>query len=107
MIEPAAGVDRAMLAFMFDAYDEEEVEGREAHRASPAPEAGAGQGGRAPAGEEGGMPERAREIYEELRARVPAEYDEGGRSASATGARTRSAPRCASPSTARRSRTAP
>ena len=25
-----------------------------------------------------GMPERAREIYEELRARIPAEYDEGG-----------------------------
>ena len=25
-----------------------------------------------------GMPERAREIYEEVRRRVPAEYDEGG-----------------------------
>jgi glycyl-tRNA synthetase len=25
-----------------------------------------------------GMPERAREIYEEIRARVPVEYDEGG-----------------------------
>ena len=29
MIEPAAGADRATLAFMVDAYDEEEVEGRE------------------------------------------------------------------------------
>ena len=27
--EPAAGVDRAMLSFMVDAYDEEEVEGRQ------------------------------------------------------------------------------
>jgi glycyl-tRNA synthetase len=25
-----------------------------------------------------GMPERAREIYEDVRSRVPAEYDEGG-----------------------------
>jgi glycyl-tRNA synthetase len=29
VIEPAAGADRATLAFMVDAYDEEEVEGRE------------------------------------------------------------------------------
>ena len=29
VIEPAAGVDRAMLAFMVDAYDVEEVEGRQ------------------------------------------------------------------------------
>ncbi|MDP9228414.1 MAG: glycine--tRNA ligase, partial [Actinomycetota bacterium] len=28
-IEPSAGADRALLAFMVDAYDEEEVEGRE------------------------------------------------------------------------------
>ena len=29
MIEPSAGADRATLAFLVDAYDEEEVEGRE------------------------------------------------------------------------------
>src|SRR5213075_1174319 len=29
VIEPAAGVDRAMLAFLVDAYDEEEVEGEQ------------------------------------------------------------------------------
>ena len=34
VIEPAAGVDRAMLAFMVDAYDDEEVEGRERDRAA-------------------------------------------------------------------------
>ncbi|MGH2741956.1 MAG: hypothetical protein ACRDLY_15310 [Thermoleophilaceae bacterium] len=38
-----------------------------------------------------GMPERARELYEDLRGRVAAEYDSGDRSASATAARTRSA----------------
>ena len=31
MIEPAAGADRATLAFLVDAYDEEEVDGRDAH----------------------------------------------------------------------------
>ena len=34
VIEPAAGVDRATLAFIVDAYDVEEVEGRDAHRAA-------------------------------------------------------------------------
>ena len=33
VIEPAAGADRATLAFLVDAYDEEEVDGREAHGA--------------------------------------------------------------------------
>ena len=37
VIEPAAGADRAMLAFLVDAYDEEEVEGEHAHRAAAAP----------------------------------------------------------------------
>ena len=69
MIEPSAGADRATLAFMVDAYDEEEVAGREAHRAAPAPAPGAGQGGGAAAGLKDGMPEKARAIYEELRAR--------------------------------------
>ena len=45
VIEPAAGADRAMLAFLVDAYDEDEIEGEIAHRAPPAPAAGPGQGG--------------------------------------------------------------
>ena len=36
VIEPAAGVDRATLAFLVDAYDVEEVEGSLAHRPPPA-----------------------------------------------------------------------
>ena len=46
VIEPAAGADRAALAFLVDAYDEEEVGGEHAHRAAapPAPRAGEGRG---------------------------------------------------------------
>ncbi len=53
VIEPAAGADRATLAFLVDAYDEEEVEGdtRTVLQAPPAPRAG--QGRRAAARAEG------------------------------------------------------
>jgi glycyl-tRNA synthetase len=84
VIEPAAGADRAMLAFMVDAYDEEVVE-RE----------GTGQGERRtvlrlhprlspvkvavlPHISKDGLPELAREVYEDVRGQVQAEYDEGG-----------------------------
>ena len=44
VIEPAAGADRATLAFLLAAYDEEEVKGREAHGAAPRPPPRADQG---------------------------------------------------------------
>ena len=49
VIEPAAGVSRAMLAFLLDAYIEDEAPNAkgvhgEAHRAAPRPAARAGQG---------------------------------------------------------------
>ena len=44
VIEPAAGADRAFLAFLCDAYDEEEVAGRERVRAAAAPGHRARQG---------------------------------------------------------------
>ena len=108
VIEPAAGVDRAMLAFLVDAYETEEVEGARAHRAAPAPEAGPGQGRGAAAG----LPRRdARARPRDLRLGPPPDRrpstTRAARSASATAARTRSAPRGASRSTARRSRTTP
>jgi glycyl-tRNA synthetase len=59
VIEPAAGVDRAMLSFMVDAYDVEEVEGRERTVLRL-------------------HPKLAREIYEQLRERMSAEFDTGG-----------------------------
>jgi glycyl-tRNA synthetase len=84
VIEPAAGADRAMLAFLVDAYDEEIVE-RE----------GAGEGEQRtvlrlhprlapvkaavlPLVGKDGQPELAREVHRALRLRVQSEYDEGG-----------------------------
>jgi glycyl-tRNA synthetase len=78
VIEPAAGVDRAMLAFMVDAYDTEEVEGRKRTLLRLHPRLAPVKVAVLPLVSKEGMPERAKEIYEELRARVPAEYDEGG-----------------------------
>ena len=49
VIEPAAGADRATLTFMIDAYDEEEVEGRERVVLRLHPAARAGEGGGAAA----------------------------------------------------------
>ncbi len=84
VIEPAAGADRAMLAFLVDAYDEEVVE-RE----------GAGEGelrtvlrlhprlapvkvAVLPLVGKDGQPELAREVQRALRTRVQSEYDAGG-----------------------------
>jgi glycyl-tRNA synthetase len=84
VIEPAAGADRAMLAFIVDAYDEEAVE-RE----------GTGQGEQRtvlrlhprlapvkaailPHVSKDGLPALARELYEVVRGSLQAEYDEGG-----------------------------
>src|SRR5215218_9767139 len=78
VIEPAAGVDRAMLAFMVDAYDTEVVEGRKRTVLRVHPRLAPVKAAVLPLVSKAGMPERAREIYEDVRARVPAEYDEGG-----------------------------
>jgi glycyl-tRNA synthetase len=78
VIEPAAGVDRAMLALMVDGYDEEEVEGRERVVLRLHPRLAPVKAAVLPLVNKDGQPEKAREIYEELRLRVPAEYDTGG-----------------------------
>jgi glycyl-tRNA synthetase len=93
VIEPAAGADRATLAFLVDAYDEEEV---------PVAEGASGEGERRtesrtvlrlhprlapvkaailPLVKKDGQPELAGKIHEELRRRPGVgivEYDEGG-----------------------------
>jgi glycyl-tRNA synthetase len=78
VIEPAAGVDRALLAFMIDAYDEDEIggEARTVLRFHPllAPVKVAVL----PLVRKDGQPELAREVYEAVRDRFQAEYDEGG-----------------------------
>jgi glycyl-tRNA synthetase len=78
VIEPAAGVDRAMLAFMVDAYDVEEVEGRKRTVLRLHPRLAPVKAAVLPLVSRDGMPERARKIFDAVRARVPAEYDEGG-----------------------------
>ncbi|HTC59721.1 MAG TPA: glycine--tRNA ligase [Solirubrobacteraceae bacterium] len=93
VIEPAAGADRATLAFLVDAYDEEVVQSADTEDGS------AEKGGKPPETrtvlrlhprlapvkvavmplvKKDGQPELARKVYEELRGRIQAEYDEGG-----------------------------
>jgi glycyl-tRNA synthetase len=78
VIEPSAGADRATLAFMVDAYDEEEVAGRKRTVLRLHPRLAPVKVAVLPLVSRDGMPEKARAIYEELRERVPAEFDEGG-----------------------------
>src|SRR5680860_258705 len=78
VIEPSAGADRGTLAFMVDAYDEEEVEGRERVLLRLHPRLAPVKVAVLPLVNKDGQPERAREIYEALRSRMPAEFDTGG-----------------------------
>jgi glycyl-tRNA synthetase len=78
VIEPSAGADRATLAFMVDAYDEEEVEGRERVLLRLHPRLAPVKVAVLPLVNKDGQPEKAREIYEDLRTRMAAEFDSGG-----------------------------
>jgi len=78
VIEPAAGADRAALAFIVDAYDTEEVEGRKRTVLRLHPRLAPVKVAVLPLVSRESMPERAREVYEQLRTRIAAEYDEGG-----------------------------
>jgi glycyl-tRNA synthetase len=78
VVEPAAGVDRAMLSFMIDAYETEEVEGRERTVLRLHPKLAPVKVAVLPLVNKDGQPEKAREIYEALRELMPAEYDTGG-----------------------------
>jgi glycyl-tRNA synthetase len=63
---------------MVDAYDEEEVEGRERVLLRLHPRLAPVKVAVLPLVNKDGQPERARSIYEDLRRRMPAEYDSGG-----------------------------
>jgi len=78
VIEPAAGADRATLAFMVDAYDEEVVEGRKRVVLRLHPRLAPVKVAVLPLVNKDGQPELAREIYLALRERMPAEFDQGG-----------------------------
>ncbi len=78
VIEPAAGVDRAMLAFMVDAYDEDEIEGENRTVMRLHPRLAPVKVAVLPLVRKDGQPELATNIYRDLRDRVQVEYDEGG-----------------------------
>jgi len=84
VIEPAAGADRATLAFLVDAYDEEVVE-REGAGAGEVrtvlrlhPRLAPVKAAVLPLVSKDGQPELAREVHDALRGRVQSEYDDGG-----------------------------
>jgi glycyl-tRNA synthetase len=83
VIEPSGGVDRALLAFLCEAYDEDEAPDEKGDpqkrtvlrfhpRLAPIKVAVF------PLVKKGGMPEKARAIYEECRRHLAAFYDEKG-----------------------------
>ena len=78
VIEPAAGADRAMLAFLIDAYDEDEIEGEHRTVLRLHPQIAPVKVAVLPLVRKDGQPELAREVYNDLRERMQAEYDEGG-----------------------------
>ena len=78
VIEPAAGVDRATLAFVVDAYGVEEVGDRSRTVLRLHPKLAPVKVAVMPLVNKEGMPERAREVFDLLRHRIGAEYDQGG-----------------------------
>jgi glycyl-tRNA synthetase len=78
VIEPAAGADRALLAFIVDAYDEDEIEGETRTVLRLHPQLAPVKVAVLPLVKKDGQPELAAEIHRELRERVQTEYDEGG-----------------------------
>ena len=78
VIEPAAGADRALLAFLIDAYDEDEIEGESRTVLRLHPQLAPVKVAVLPLVRKDGQPELAAEIYRELRELMQAEYDEGG-----------------------------
>jgi glycyl-tRNA synthetase len=78
VIEPAAGADRATLAFLVDAYDEEEVDGEQRTVLKLHPRLAPVKVAVLPLVRKDAQPEVAREVYAALRGRMQSEYDEGG-----------------------------
>jgi glycyl-tRNA synthetase len=78
VIEPAGGVGRAILALLCDAYDEDEQEGEIRTVLRLHPSVAPVKVAVLPLLRKDGHPELAREIYEDLRRRMSAEYDQGG-----------------------------
>ena len=78
VIEPAAGADRALLAFLVDAYDEDQIEGESRTVLRLHPALAPVKVAVLPLVRKDGQPELAGEVYRDLRERFQTEYDEGG-----------------------------
>ena len=79
VVEPALGVNRSMLTFMIDAYDEEVVGERERTVLRLHPQLAPVTAAVLPLiGKDTGMVQKARALYEELRRHFSVEYDDSG-----------------------------
>jgi glycyl-tRNA synthetase len=78
VIEPAGGPDRAALAFLVDAYDEEQVEGERRTVLRLHPVLAPVKVAVLPLVRRDGQPELARDVYQSVRRVLPAEFDDGG-----------------------------
>jgi glycyl-tRNA synthetase len=78
VIEPAAGVGRTILALLCEAYDIDELGGEPRTVLRLHPAIAPVKVAVLPLLRKAGHPEVAREVYESLRRRMSAEYDDGG-----------------------------
>jgi glycyl-tRNA synthetase len=78
VVEPAAGVDRAMLAFLLDAYDEDIVEGEERIVLRLDPRLAPIKVAVFPLLRKGGQPEKAHNVRELLQRYFTVAYDQAG-----------------------------
>jgi glycyl-tRNA synthetase len=78
VIEPSAGADRAALAFLCEAYCEDEVGGESRTVLKLHPRLAPIKAAVLPLVKKEGMPEKALALYRELRSQCPAYYDEKG-----------------------------
>jgi glycyl-tRNA synthetase len=78
VIEPAAGLGRTVLALLCEAFDKDDLGGEERTVLRLHPSMAPIKVAVLPLLRKDGHPEKAREIYEDLRRRMSAEYDEGG-----------------------------
>ena len=78
VIEPSAGMDRSTLAFLVDAYDEEEVRGETRNLLRFHPAIAPIKVGIFPLVKKDGMPEIGHNIYDNLKKYFTCSYDEKG-----------------------------
>ena len=83
VIEPSAGADRAVLAFLCDAYHEDEVPDEDGKPRSRTvmklhPRLAPVKAAILPLVKKDGMPEAAIELYRSLKRHMPCQYDEKG-----------------------------